>query len=78
MTMTDHLRRRALAAQYLRDRWGLPCSTGTLANLAVSGTGPLYRLAGRFPVYAQEDLDAWAQERLSEPRRSAAKYRAAS
>ena len=48
---------------------GHPCSTGTLANLAVSGTGPIYRLAGRFPVYAEPDLDAWAQERLSAPRR---------
>ena len=68
--MTDNLRRRAQAAQYLRDRWGIPCSAGTLANLAVSGTGPLYRLAGRFPVYAESDLDAWAQERLSTRRRS--------
>lgn len=69
MTMA-FLHRRASAAKYLRDRWGLPCSAGTLANLAVSGTGPVYRLAGRFPVYAQNDLDAWAQKRLGKPRRS--------
>jgi len=68
--MSDNLRRRVPAAQYLRERWGIACSAGTLANLAVTGTGPIYRLAGRFPVYAQADLDAWAQERLSEPRRS--------
>jgi hypothetical protein len=67
--MTDKFRRRAPAAQYIRDRWGIPCSGGTLANLAVNGSGPLYRLAGRFPVYAEADLDAWAQERLSAPRR---------
>jgi hypothetical protein len=70
--MTDNLWRRTLAAQYLRDRWGVPCSVGTLANHAVTGTGPLYRIAGRFPVYAQDDLDTWAQERLSKPRRSTA------
>jgi hypothetical protein len=68
--MAEHLRRRATAAQYLRDRWGFPCSPGTLANLAVRGTGPLYRLAGRYPVYAEADLDAWAQQRLTAPRRS--------
>jgi hypothetical protein len=68
--MTHNLRRRAPAAQYLRDRWGIPCSRGTLANYAVNGGGPLYRLAGRFPLYAEGDLDAWAQERLSAPRRS--------
>src|SRR5262245_46056482 len=61
-------RRRAPAAQYLRERWGIPCSTGTLANYAVSGAGPIYWLAGRFPVYAEADLDAWALGRLSGPR----------
>jgi hypothetical protein len=72
-----NLRRRIPAAQYLTSRWGIPCSPGTLANHAVNGTGPVYRLAGRFPVYAEADLDAWAQGRLSEPRRSASKNRAA-
>jgi len=74
--MHSDLKRRPSAAQYLRDRWGIACSTGTLANLAVSGAGPVYRLAGRFPVYAVQDLDEWAQQRLSEPRRSTSKHRA--
>ena len=65
MTMIP-LRRRASAAQYLHDRWGIPCAPGTLANFAVSGTGPIYRLAGRFPVYAEADLDAWARDRLGD------------
>ena len=77
MTMRTALRRRHSAAQYLHDHWGIPCSPGTLANLAVSGTGPIYRLAGRFPVYAECDLDAWAEGRMSAPRRSKQESQAA-
>jgi hypothetical protein len=62
--------RRAAAAQYVRDHWGQPCSAKWLAKLAVVGGGPIYRKAGRFPLYAPDDLDRWAQERLSAPRRS--------
>jgi hypothetical protein len=38
----------------------------TLAKKAVVGGGPAYKLAGKFPIYAQDDLDAWAKSRLSE------------
>ena len=41
-----------------------------LAKLAVVGGGPIYRKAGRFPLYTQEDLDHWADSRLGAPRRS--------
>jgi hypothetical protein len=68
--MNDNPRRRTPAAQYLRERRGIPCSPGTLANYAVSGTGRLYWLAGRFPVYAEADHEAWALGRLSGPRRN--------
>ena len=61
--------RRDEAAAYVCKRWGQPCSRGLLAKLAVSGDGPLYRTAGRFPLYSESDLDAWAESRLSEPRR---------
>jgi hypothetical protein len=54
----------------VRDHWGMPCSTKWLAKLAVIGGGPIYRKAGRYPLYAKEDLDAWAESRLSAPRRS--------
>ena len=69
--------RRDEAAAHLRARWALPCSRGLLAKLAVSGDGPVYRLAGRFPVYSQDDLDAWAENRISEPRRMTSKAKAA-
>lgn len=62
--------RRTAAAQYVRDTWGMPCSTKWLAKLAVVGGGPIYRKAGRFPLYSHEDLDSWAESRLSAPRRS--------
>jgi len=67
---TPHYFRRAAAAQYVRETWAMPCSSRWLAKLAVVGGGPIYRKAGRFPLYAIEDLDAWAQSRIGGPRRS--------
>lgn len=63
--------RRCEAAEYVRTRYGMPCSTQWLAKLAcVSTEGPVFRLAGRTPLYAPEDLDAWVQSRLSKPMRA--------
>ncbi len=62
--------RRSDAARYVRDHWGIPCSTRWLAKLAVVGGGPIFRKAGRFPIYQPEDLDCWSQERIGSPRRS--------
>jgi hypothetical protein len=62
--------RRSYAAGYIRDIWGLPCSPRWLAKLAVTGGGPVFRKAGRFPVYMIADLDLWAEERIGAPRRS--------
>ncbi len=61
--MADFLR-RADAASYLQERYGA-YTKETLAKLAVVGGGPSFRLLGRFPVYTREDLDAWANSRLS-------------
>ncbi|MCH4151437.1 MAG: DNA-binding protein [Sphingobium sp.] len=66
----DRMLRRADAATYLQARHGLPCAMQTLARKAVEGTGPLYHLSGRFPLYRVADLDAWAAQQLSAPRRS--------
>jgi hypothetical protein len=62
--------RRAEAAHYVRETWGMPCSSKWLAKLAVTGGGPIYRKAGRFPLYTAGDLDEWATSRLGTPRRS--------
>jgi hypothetical protein len=58
--------RRADAARYVRENHGIPCAAATLAKLASVGGGPAFRRAGRFPIYARDDLDAWARSRLSE------------
>jgi hypothetical protein len=61
------------AASYLSER-GLPVSKLTLAKWATIGGGPLYRRFGNRCVYAPEDLDAWAQDKLSEPRSTTSEY----
>ena len=58
-------RRRPEASLYLAQRWGLQYTPSTLANMALKGTGPLYRLRGRYACYADANLDAWAQLRIS-------------
>lgn len=67
---TSKYLRRVDAAHYVRTTWGVPCSTRWLAKLAVTGGGPIFRKAGRFPIYDPADLDNWAQSRIGEPRRS--------
>jgi hypothetical protein len=44
-------------------------TSATMANLAVTGEGPIYRLVGKYAVYADEDLDSWAQSRITPPKR---------
>ena len=58
--------RRDKAAEYLQRNWGFG-AVDTLASLATRGGGPRFRKLGRFPVYAEADLDAWAESRLSGP-----------
>jgi hypothetical protein len=59
--------RRADAARYIRETHGIPCAPATLAKYACLGGGPTFRKAGKFPIYARADLDAWADLRLSKP-----------
>jgi hypothetical protein len=62
--------RRIVAAQYIQDRYGLRCSKQTLAKLATMGGGPIFRSAGRTPLYAPKDLDEWALSKIGKPRTS--------
>jgi len=57
--------RRDEAGAYIRDRYRLPCSDKYLAKLAVTGGGPKFRKASRWPIYDIADLDAWALSRIS-------------
>jgi hypothetical protein len=60
---------RAEAADYLTAR-GLPITKSTLQKLACTGGGPLYRIWGNRAVYAIEDLDGYAEAKLTLPRKS--------
>jgi hypothetical protein len=62
--------RRAEAATYVQSSYGFPCSPRWLAKLAVIGGGPVFRKAGKTPLYAPGDLDSWAAQRIGAPRRS--------
>ena len=62
--------RRLKAADYLRDVWGLPTTSNSLAKMACNGDGPVFQKIGRYPVYTPHGLDAWAESRLSPPMRS--------
>lgn len=57
--------RRAASSIYLRQKWGIERTPGTLAKLAVIGGGPRFQLAGRIPLYPESELDKWAESILS-------------
>src|SRR5215471_21111784 len=61
---TQRLLRRKAASDYLREIHGLERAPSTLAKLAVIGGGPVFRRAGRVPLYSPEDLDEWATSKL--------------
>lgn len=61
------LLRRAEAAHYIHHNWGYPCSPKTLAKYAVTGGGPRFRKASRYPLYHTDDLDDWIAGKLSDP-----------
>ena len=57
-------------------------STDNLALLRLwpssrlTGGGPAYRKAGKFPLYEPDDLDEWALAKLSPKVRSSSEFRA--
>ena len=65
----DMLLRRRLTAEALTAK-GYITSDKTLATKATRGGGPPYRLFGRVPLYRWGDVLAWAESRMSPPRRS--------
>ena len=56
--------RRAAASEYLKEAWGLDYAPRTLAKLFSIGGGPTARKAGRYPLYEEPDLDAWAESKI--------------
>lgn len=68
--LTTRLTRRALAAALTEV--GFPMSEATLATKATRGGGPPFRRFGARPLYIWSEALAWAEGRLSPPRRSTA------
>lgn len=62
--------RRWEASEYLEMVHGISYAPATLAKMASIGGGPIYQKANNTPLYAREELDAWALARLGKPRRS--------
>jgi hypothetical protein len=73
MSQSAYLRRQA-AAEYLREKFGVPCSPKTLAKLACIGGGPIYRRFGRIPLYLIVDLEVYATAKISKPVKSTSEY----
>lgn len=67
---------RGAAADFLAER-GFPCTPATLATLASRGGGPPFTKFGPRALYRPRDLIAWAQGKLSSPRRSTSEADAA-
>jgi hypothetical protein len=81
VTMTDRpnpdtrLSRRDTAAALTAS--GYPISAATLSTLASRGGGPEYTLFNGRALYRLGDALAWAEARMSAPRRTAAEGRQA-
>jgi hypothetical protein len=67
--MQTHYRDRREAADYLTER-GFKTSWRTLQKLACVGGGPRYYIFGNRALYTDDDLDAYAEGKLSAPRHS--------
>lgn len=51
---------RVEAAQYITDKFNVPCNHRQLEVLAHRRKGPTYTRFGKAALYTKEDLDAWA------------------
>lgn len=66
---------RREAADYLTSR-GLRVSKNTLQKWVTTGGGPTYQRFGLRAVYTRQNLDAWADAKLSAPRCSTSQAQA--
>ncbi len=67
--MSDPYLLRPESADFLTER-GFRTTKNTLQKYATTGGGPIYRIWGGRALYTRDDLLAWAEAKLSEPRRS--------
>ncbi|MDM8346046.1 hypothetical protein P8H26_11665 [Pseudochrobactrum sp. sp1633] len=66
MNDRPRLRRKEVPA-YLMSKFGIPIAFKTLNKMATVGGGPAMQYSGRTPLYHVDDLDVWAEARLSKP-----------
>lgn len=59
--------RRSEVPAYMLRKHGIPIAPATLAKMASVGGGPAFQHSGRIPLYHVDDLDIWAERRLSKP-----------
>ena len=64
MNCTPEYLRRGPAARYVKNKYGFGTEK-TLAKEHSLKTGPAAFKAGRMVLYRPEDLDAWAQARIT-------------
>lgn len=67
--------RRVDVPSYLAAKHGIDIAVSTLAKMATIGGGPPMQYNGRIPLYQVQELDAWANERLSKSVRSTSERR---
>lgn len=65
--MDSNFLERSQAADYLTQK-GLRITKNTLGKMATTGGGPVYQRFGLRAVYTRQNLDAWADAKLSAPR----------
>lgn len=71
------LMRRLKTAEYVREVHFQPLEVSTLATMATRGGGPPYHRIGSTVLYARDDVDRWAHERLGRAVRSTSELRQA-
>lgn len=62
-----HLLNSEDAAEYLRGKYGIRSSAGSMVAKARRGTGPIFRKFGREYLFSYRDLDAWVMENIAGP-----------
>jgi hypothetical protein len=68
--MTEHpALNRQEASDYLLRHWRLSYVPHSLARLGAKNMGPVYHMRGHRCFYRQDDLDTWAQSKITAPRR---------
>ena len=66
----------ASASARLADRWGIRRTVPTLATMRTRGGGPKFFKAGPSILYAEDDVDSWAEELLGAAVTSTSELRA--